>query len=59
MAAVPNIIRLRDPATCATCGTSLHAGTFVVWDGAAKTATCESCFADTVVNTPADQESTP
>jgi hypothetical protein len=46
MAAAPNVIRLRHPATCGTCSRSLLTGTFAVWDPVAKKPTCETCVGD-------------
>jgi len=36
-------LRLRYPATCASCGISLSPGTEAIWNSADKTATCLAC----------------
>jgi hypothetical protein len=41
-------LRLRYPATCASCGLALSRGTEAVWDSAAKTAACLACAPDDV-----------
>jgi hypothetical protein len=45
--AVAELIRLRYPAKCAICGGELARGAHAHWDKTAKTATCETCLADT------------
>lgn len=42
----PRRLRLRYPATCASCGISLSKGAEAVWDPVAKTATCLACLPD-------------
>jgi hypothetical protein len=41
------ILRLRYPATCSACGSSLTKGTHASWNREAKTATCMSCLTQT------------
>jgi len=40
----PRELRLRYPATCASCGIALSKGADAVWDPAAKTVTCLACL---------------
>lgn len=42
--AEPRILRLRYPATCASCGAELAKGTTAHWNPAHKAATCLSCL---------------
>jgi hypothetical protein len=42
--AAAELIRLRYPATCASCGAELPRGSRAHWDKAEKTATCETCL---------------
>jgi hypothetical protein len=42
----PRKLRLRYPATCASCGISLSKGTEAAWDPDAKTVTCLACLPD-------------
>jgi Nuclease-related domain len=42
----PRRLRLRYPATCASCGISLSKGAEAIWDPAAKTVTCLACVPD-------------
>jgi hypothetical protein len=42
----PRKLRLRYPATCASCGISLSRGAEAIWDGSAKTVTCLACVPD-------------
>jgi Nuclease-related domain len=42
----PRKLRLRYPATCASCGIALSKGAEAVWDRAAKTVTCLACIPD-------------
>ena len=42
----PRKLRLRYPATCASCGIPLSKGTEAAWDPAARSVTCLACFPD-------------
>jgi Nuclease-related domain len=42
----PRKLRLRYPATCASCGIALSKGAEAVWDPASKTVTCLACVPD-------------
>jgi hypothetical protein len=42
--AAAELIRLRYPATCASCGAELPRGSRAHWDKTEKTATCETCL---------------
>jgi hypothetical protein len=45
MATADELIRLRYPATCASCGRELPRGSLAHWERATKQATCETCVA--------------
>jgi hypothetical protein len=44
--AAAELIRLRYPATCRSCGVDLPRGTLARWERAARTATCERCLGE-------------
>jgi Nuclease-related domain len=46
----PRKLRLRYPATCASCGISLSKGSEAVWNAAAKSVTCLACFPSRVLD---------
>ena len=46
----PRKLRLRYPASCASCAISLSKGAEAIWDGSTKTVTCLACAPDGVVD---------